>query len=620
MPVADLIAELAALHRELREAAAHRTVLEAVHPKHRASAANLLSYLALRRRDLRPLQEQLARYGLSSLGRAEPHVLSTLSVVLRALHAIARTEGLDPGQLPDSPPGEWDAGPARLREHAAEVLGPVPAGRSARIMVTMPSAAAENPLLVRELLKRGMDCMRINCAHDGPEAWLRMIENLRQVECEQDRECRIDMDLSGPKLRTGPLTPLPGVVKVRPHRDEFGRVIGLARVRLGREPSAAKLPGSDAWLPIVSDAWPPMQAGDSLHFRDARGAVRRLEVTEVDSHGCWAEARRTCYFTAGMELRVQGHGATQVPLVIGKLAERPSELLLKPGDRLVLTRNLTPGGPAVVGADGRVVAPARIGCTLGEALDHLQPGQRVLFDDGRISAVTRDVQRDEAIVEIVRTRPGGGKLRSDKGINLPDTLLEISPLTDKDLADLPLVCRHADMVALSFANSPADVHRLIDAIEQIGADRPGIITRRGFESLPAMLLAVMRSPRCGVMIARGDLAVECGFERLAEMQEEILWICEAAHVPVIWATQVLESLAKEGLPSRAEVTDAAMGDRAECVMLNKGPHIGRAVQTLDDILRRMHSHHSKKRSMLRGLRMAELYFEDHADESLADRG
>ena len=103
------------------------------------------------------------------------------------------------------------------------------------------------------------------------------------------------------------------------------------------------------------------------------------------------------------------------------------------------------------------------------------------------------------------------------------------------------------------------------------------------------------------MIARGDLAVECGFERLAEVQEEILWLCEAAHVPVIWATQVLETLAKQGLPSRAEVTDAAMAHRAECVMLNKGPYVVQAVQALDDILRRMHGHQAKKTPMLREL-------------------
>jgi pyruvate kinase len=111
----------------------------------------------------------------------------------------------------------------------------------------------------------------------------------------------------------------------------------------------------------------------------------------------------------------------------------------------------------------------------------------------------------------------------------------------------------------------------------------------------------------GVMIARGDLAVECGYQRLAEVQEEILWICEAAHIPVIWATQVLESLSKTGIPSRSEITDAAMGERAECVMLNKGPYIVSAVRALDDILKRMQAHQEKKTSMLRRLRIADAF-------------
>ena len=111
----------------------------------------------------------------------------------------------------------------------------------------------------------------------------------------------------------------------------------------------------------------------------------------------------------------------------------------------------------------------------------------------------------------------------------------------------------------------------------------------------------MRSPTVGVMIARGDLAVEVGFDRLAEVQEEIMWACEAGHVPVIWATQVLDTLAKTGQASRAEVTDAAMSVRAECVMLNKGPYIREAIGVLDSILVRMQDHHDKKRSMLRRL-------------------
>ncbi len=131
-----------------------------------------------------------------------------------------------------------------------------------------------------------------------------------------------------------------------------------------------------------------------------------------------------------------------------------------------------------------------------------------------------------------------------------------------------------------------------------------IETRTAFEHLPVILLQAMRSGNVGVMIARGDLAVECGWERLAEVQEEILWVCEAAHVPVIWATQVLENLAKTGAPSRAEITDAAMGERAECVMLNKGPHLVHAVQVLDDILCRMEAHQSKKSARLRRLHLS----------------
>jgi pyruvate kinase len=107
------------------------------------------------------------------------------------------------------------------------------------------------------------------------------------------------------------------------------------------------------------------------------------------------------------------------------------------------------------------------------------------------------------------------------------------------------------------------------------------------------------------MIARGDLAVEVGWERLAEIQEEILWFCEAAHLPVVWATQVLESMTKTGQPSRAEITDAAFSEGAECVMLNKGPHVVEAVEALDDILGRMASHREKKSAMLRRLRVAD---------------
>jgi pyruvate kinase len=243
-----------------------------------------------------------------------------------------------------------------------------------------------------------------------------------------------------------------------------------------------------------------------------------------------------------------------------------------------------------------------------EAFVHVRPGEIIRLDDGKIEGVIRSVTSEEMRVEITLAKPGGTKLRTDKGINFPESRLRVAAVTDKDLADLDFVVQHADLVGMSFVNDPEDVLMLQEELQRRGGNRLGIMlkieTKRGFRQLPWLLLAAMRSYPVGVMIARGDLAVECGWERLAEVQEEILWLCEAAHVPVIWATQVLESLAKKGLPSRAEITDAAMAVRAECVMLNKGPYITRALTTLDHILRRMQEHQSKKTARLRNLTLA----------------
>jgi pyruvate kinase len=239
-------------------------------------------------------------------------------------------------------------------------------------------------------------------------------------------------------------------------------------------------------------------------------------------------------------------------------------------------------------------------------IGQVRRGERIWFDDGRIGGVVRRATRERLEVEITHARDGGEALAGDKGINLPDSALALPALTEKDIADLTVVARHADIVGLSFAQRASDVSTLLECLQGLGAAHLGLVlkieTRHGFENLPELAFAAMASRAAGIMIARGDLAVECGYERLAEVQEEILWLAEAAHMPVVWATQVLETLAKTGRPSRAEITDAAMGERAECVMLNKGPHVHDAIRMLDDILRRMQAHQSKKRPLLRALR------------------
>jgi pyruvate kinase len=461
--------------------------------------------------------------------------------------------------------------------------------------------------------------MRINCAHDNPDAWGRMIAHVRRAEKEVKRRCRVLMDLSGPKLRTGPLRPGPQIVKCKPRRDHYGRVQAPARIWLTAESERRDPPApADACLTLPEEWIRRRQPGDAIHFKDTRGATRRLSVTEVAGDGCWAESTRTAYVATGTALtchpRRSGESRQGEPgdeARVGHLEPLAIPLELHLGDVLLLTPDDRPGESAVRDADGRTLVPAHIGCTLPEVFADIAAGERVWFDDGKIGGTIRSVSHDGAEVEITHVSAKGAKLGADKGINFPDSMLRLPALTREDLRDLRFVAAHADLVGLSFVHNPEDVEELQRRLASLSGAPRGIVlkieTRRGFEQLPRLLLAAMRGPCVGVMIARGDLAVECGYERLAELQEEILWICEAAHVPVIWATQVLEGLAKEGIPSRAEITDAAMSERAECVMLNKGPHIGQAVRVLDDILRRMQSHQSKKRSMLRPLKLADRF-------------
>ncbi|MDR9390652.1 MAG: pyruvate kinase [Trueperaceae bacterium] len=250
--------------------------------------------------------------------------------------------------------------------------------------------------------------------------------------------------------------------------------------------------------------------------------------------------------------------------------------------------------------------PRDVGVSVPEALDAIPVGATVAFDDGRVETRVRTRGPDALTLEVTHAREGGDRIRPNKSVGVRGVALPLPFPTDADRAALEALAGHVDVVGLSFVRSPDDVAWLQDATASWGADAPPALvakieTGEAVAALPEILAQGLRGGAFGAMIARGDLAVDIGFERLAEIQEELLWVCEAAHVPVVWATQVLESLAKTGLPSRAEITDAAMADRAEVVLLNKGRYQERAVALLDDVLRRMERHAKKKNPRLRAL-------------------
>lgn len=607
------------LIRELAEVQAEMLDLEAqvmgratqIHSTYRQSARNLLHYVALRRRDIRRLQSRLAETGLSSLGQSESHILATVEALLNVVHRLAGEERR--ARTPSEPALAVSEGRALLSQHTDALFGRGPEHRRVRIMVTIPSEGASDPQLMESLLASGMDCARINCAHDDPATWERIILNLRTAERTLGKTCKVLMDLAGPKLRTGPIELGAKVVKWRPQRDAYGRVTAPALILLYAEEDKPDLPSNaDACLPVPRDWLAMLSVGDRLTFVDARGAKRFLWVVKEEKRGCWAEAVRTAYITPGTKITVArqtgGDSGSKAVAVVGDLPPGERAYILKLNDALILTKELIPNEPGHRRDGEELSLPIRIGCTLPDIFDDVRAGERIWIDDGKIGGVIEEVRANELVIRITHARARGEKLRADKGINLPDSSLRLPALTAKDLTDLPFVAAHADLVGYSFVRTAADVCELEDHLARIGGDELGIVlkieTRRAFELLPSLLLATMRTPRDGVMIARGDLAIECGYERMAEVQEQILWVCEAAHVPVIWATQVLEGLTKDGQPSRAEISDAAFAQRAECVMLNKGSHVLQAVSTLDDILRRMEAHQSKKSSMLRPLELA----------------
>ena len=585
----------------------HAGAVDEASPAWRDSARNLVHYACMRRHDLRPTQHALATLGLSSLGRAEGAALASVNAVIHALEALT---GATPADASPQPPVSIDEAFRRLREHTDGLLGPAAPGHAGRVMVTMPTEAAHDPALIRDLLDAGMSIMRINTAHDDADAWRAMIANLRAAEHDLGRTCRVYVDLAGPKLRTGPIEPGPRVVAWYPKKDPMGRMISPSRLWV-RPEDRATMPergAPDAVIPLPGPFIAGLREGDVLRFHDARAKSRSIRVTGAGEDGCWAESAEGTYVTPGTPVSLAEPRGRTPHALIGDLPAVESSIVLRPGDDLVLTRDPAPGHPARYDADGNLVRVATLPCTLPRVFTDVRIGDAIWFDDGKIGGVVREVAPDRLRVEITQGRPRGKRLRADKGINLPDTAIDLPALTERDLESLRFAVEHADAVGLSFVRSPDDVALLQRRLAELGGNHLGIVlkieTRQGFERLPSILLAAMGSAGVGVMIARGDLAVECGFERLAEVQEEILWLCEAAHVPVIWATQVLETLAKKGQPTRAEITDAAMSVRAECVMLNKGPYITRAVRTLDSILGRMADHQSKKRPMLRPLRVA----------------
>lgn len=574
-----LIADVDRLLAELdTESARYSRQINAVAPTHFAGAHNLVHYAHLRSRDQRRLQAGLSALGATRLSTAEPAVKARLKAARNVLGALYGDAIIYTKQELAEAFADADE---ILEDHTLALFGAGDENARSCIMVTLPTEAAYDRDLVRGFAEAGMDLARINCAHGDPEVWRAMIENVRAV----NPDIRISMDLAGPKIRTAGIAPGPRVGRARVLRDPAGQVIHPAHLWLSADDAPApEVPGRPALAARIDAAWLAARAtGDVLTLTDNRGLERAFTVVSCEG-GVLAQSERNAWIADGTLVSCNGSAA-----ILSGIPPTLQRLRLAPGDRLILTTSQedcvpVPGETPV------------IGCTLPEAVRALHVGERVVFDDGALFAVVCESDGETRTLEIVR---GTANLAAFKGMNLPDTRLPLPSLTAEDEEHLAFVAEHADIVAVSFIRTPEDVAYVL---ERIPADLGLILkieTIPAHRHLPAILLEGMRHLLLGIMIARGDLAVELGFERMAEVPGQIMAMAEAAHVPVVLATQVLENMAKSGLPSRAEITDAGFALRAECVMLNKGPHITSAIEVLVKLSHSLGRSQRKNRMLLR---------------------
>jgi pyruvate kinase len=593
--IRQLIQEIDRIRKAAKQDAdQQRTLIESVCPTYQRSAENLLYYTSLRKHDLRSLQKKLRNLGMSRLANSEGHVMASLLTTQYILNCLLNEQS----SSIKKPKRSIKEGKKRLRHHTKELLGYRSKGRRVRIMVTQPSVAANNYQMVHDMVKNGMNCARINCAHDGPEAWEKMILNIKKAAEALNRKVKITMDLAGPKIRTGAIVAGAKVRKFSVDRDETGHLVNPAQIvlvpYLTEVSEANTIPVGEEWLPRL-------RPGDELILIDTRDKKRKLRITRTQENQAAASCDETVYIGTGTVLRPTRPDLEEV--TVGELPPVERSISLKVNDIITIHQEDRLGEPAVEDEAGNLIRPAHISCQLPEVFRAVRAGEAVLFDDGKIEGVVETVHPTRFDVRITRAKENGTRLKAEKGINFPTTDIGIGGLTEKDKQDLAFIVRHADVVNFSFVNCQEDVEALLAELEKHQAlNRLNIIlkieTRKAFDNLTEILLTAMRVRYVGVMIARGDLAVETGWDTMGRVQSEILSLCNAAHVPVVWATQVLESLAKKGFPSRSEITDATTSLPAECVMLNKGPYINNAIQLLHRILCDMENFHEKNETML----------------------
>ncbi|WP_158589638.1 MULTISPECIES: pyruvate kinase [Clostridia] len=553
------------------------------------SAENLLAFMELKNNIKQAMMHYLKEKGLH---------LAYIDYIIKGLFNTC--QNLNNGRLTLSTPSTELYTQAIRRKHSTFHTNQ---NLSPEIMVTLDISLISAPTVIREFLLNGMTIARINCAYGDQNDWLNLIKTVRQVErdlaCSGINlpKCKIYMDLAGPKIRVGPIQKITYPFKIKIKKDRFGRPLHVKKGLLqhSKIPDDERTESYDFILPIHVDKGElPCRIGEPLQFLDAQQKKRSFKIVGIKKYGYVVIIEETSYVLEGSKIT---HSPSKKKCFVGELEKSVADIYVKKGDQLKI--NLLPGSQGIPASTNQ---QAEIAISHPTVFSNVTYGDNIYIDDGKIHGIVTEIYETYIIMDVLAPKESR-KINENKGVNLPDATIRLPSLTPKDLQDLEFVQSHADMVGLSFVHYPEDLKKLRLLIPEEKKASLTIVakieTKAAVNHFSNILLEGLHFPKFAVMLARGDLAIEVGFEKLSLIQQEMLSMCQAAHVPIILATQVLDSLAKKGFHSRAELADIILGSSFDCIMLNKGSYVAEAVDFLNETLRFIVKKHQYNQMIVR---------------------
>lgn len=586
----------------LEEVSALRSFAADIEPQNdgcinQKSLTNMRHYLKLRQKDNTSLQEELSKMGLSSLGRSQPHILYSLDLIIEILSKCQN--------INYSKTRYYEALSIDEAEEIAAMRAAIFGGESkpkkrsdTKIMLTLPSEAATNPTMIEEFASAGVGIFRINTAHDGPDEWRIMADKIISLNqnLHPQNMLKIYVDLAGPKIRTGQIKKVKAELKLEPQNKVY-----LTKKLADSEETFVKAPSDAYKLEVDEEFYKKAKKEKELFITTTEDKYKTLTVVSIEKGFIVCELGKKIKVNENTLICVEGKKKSFSSKILN-LPDVTQTIKLFDEDMLFLSLEEIEGREKIVDETGKTIEPAAIHCTQKEFVIDAKVGDKVYIDDGKIGLIVKEKRGDGLLCQVVNVKVGGEILKEEKGVNFPDSQTSVDAITKEDIKNLEFIVPFADIIGISFAQNANDIEALRELLKAKNKEHLAIVakieTKTAVKNLPFILEALMFHKFSAIMLARGDLAIEVEFENMSFLQEEILDLCEAAHTPVIFATQVLENQMKNNLPSRAEITDAAFAQRADCVMLNKGAFALNTIKKLEFILGRMHTIFKRNRLLL----------------------